>query len=111
MQHLWATMNIDPQNNKSDHIFSHNCLVRPHQKDSAVSPPEQLDLREVLIIWFHTYLSFRASLLFYLTISKMFNLTKCDLSRGQTQYKELLYRFEVTHLAHFQKLQRGQYHE
>ena len=67
---------------------------------SLVSPPEKVDLGEVLIIWFHTYLRFRAWLLLYLTISKMFNLTKCELAKAWLDpHKQLLYEFEVTYLA------------
>ena len=46
-------MNIDPQNNKSDQIFSYKYLVRPRQSGPGQSP-EKVDLREVLIILFHT---------------------------------------------------------
>ena len=31
-------MNIDPQSNKSDQIFSHKGLVRPRQNDPGQSP-------------------------------------------------------------------------
>ena len=31
-------MNIDPQNNKSDQIFSHKYLVRPRQSDPCQYP-------------------------------------------------------------------------
>ena len=60
-------MNIDLQNNKSNQIFSHKYLVRPHQSDPG-QYPEKVDLHKVLLILFHTYLSFRAWLLLYLTI-------------------------------------------
>ena len=46
-------MNIDPQNNKSDQIFSHNYLVRPRQSDPGESP-EKVHLCEVSIILFPT---------------------------------------------------------
>ena len=38
-ENLWdvATLNTDPQNNKSDHTFSHNCLVRPRQNNPGQS--------------------------------------------------------------------------
>ena len=49
---------------------------------ALVSPPEKVDLREVLIILFHTYLRFRAWLLLYLIISKMFSLSKCELAKA-----------------------------
>ena len=31
-------MNIDPQNNKYDQIFSHKYLIRPHQNDPGKFP-------------------------------------------------------------------------
>ena len=57
-------MNIDPQNDKSGQIFSEKCSVRPCQSDPFQSPC--VDLREVLIIKFHTYLSFSPWLLLHL---------------------------------------------
>ena len=44
MQHICKTfwdvksMNIDPQNNKSDQIFSHKYLIIPHQNDPGKFP-------------------------------------------------------------------------
>ena len=79
-ENFWdvTTMNIDLQNYKSDQIFSSKYLVPA--KMALVSPPEKVDLHEVWIIGFHTYLSFRAWLL-YVTISKMFNLTKSERAK------------------------------
>ena len=70
-------MNIDPQNNKSDQMFSHKDLVRPCQNDSGQSPEKKWAFREALIIRFNTYQCFSAWLLLYLTIPNIFNLTKC----------------------------------
>ena len=39
--HMWkfvATTNIDPQNNKSEQIYSHKYLGKPRQSDSGQSP-------------------------------------------------------------------------
>ena len=52
-------MNIDPKDNKSDQIFSYKCLVRPCQNEHGHSP-EKVDIPDVFIMRFHTYLSFRA---------------------------------------------------
>ena len=49
---------------------------------TLVSPPEKSGLCAVLIIQSNTYLSFIAWLLLYLTISKMFYLTKCELAKA-----------------------------
>ena len=61
-------MNIDPQKNKSDQIFSHEGLVRPRQNDPGQSPGKKWTFCEVLIIRFTTYQTFRALLLLYFTI-------------------------------------------
>ena len=86
-------MNIDPQIRKSDRVLSQKCVVRPCQNDSDQSP-EKVDLQEILIIRFDTYLSFSAWFLLHLTISKKLNLTKFDLAMAWSEHhRELLYRF------------------
>ena len=44
-----------------------------------------MNLREVLIVQIHIYLSFTAWLLLYLTISKMFNLTKPEIAKAWSE--------------------------
>ena len=78
----FTTMNIDPKNNKSDQIFSPKGLVRAHQNDLYHSLGKKWIFHEVSIIWFSTYQSFSAWLLLYLTVSKMFNLTKFEAAKA-----------------------------
>ena len=66
----------------SDQIFSPKGLVRPHQNDPDHSLGKKWTFHEVSIIWFSTYQSFSAWLLLYLTISKMFNLTKFEAAKA-----------------------------
>ena len=75
-------MNIYPGNKKYDQIFSHKGLFRPYQNDPGQSPGKKFTFCEVLIVQFNNYLSFRAWLLLYITISKLFQLTKCKLAKA-----------------------------
>ena len=69
---------------KSDQIFSPKGLVRPHQNDPDHSLGKKWAFHEVSIIWFSTYQSFSAWSLLYLTISKMFNLTKFEAAKASS---------------------------
>ena len=48
--------NIDPQNNKSDQIFSHKDLVRPRQNDPGQSLGQKWAFCKILIIWFNIHI-------------------------------------------------------
>ena len=93
-------MNVDPQSNKYDQLFNLKGLIRPPlpsppQKkkkiDPCQSPRKKQIFCKVLIIQFNTYLNFGACLLLYLTISKVFHLTKCELAKVYSEPSQTLW--------------------